>query len=124
MNSTNRFGSQIRQAIYLILSIVGTILTQQANWKFIQTSSGFHFDQFIIDATNTAAAESLSWDLIIGATAVFIWMITESKRINLKYSWLPISMSIVIAFAAGAPLFMFLRERHLNKVTDKPEATV
>ena len=29
-------GSQSRQLIYLVLAISGTVLTQRANWQFIQ----------------------------------------------------------------------------------------
>ena len=43
-------------------------------------------------------------------------MITESKRIGMKHSQWPILISISVAFAAGAPLFLALRERHLNRI--------
>ena len=34
-------GSQGRQLIYLLLTISGTVLTQRANWQFIQENGGF-----------------------------------------------------------------------------------
>lgn len=109
-------GSNIRQVIYFGLALAGLVLTQQANWQFIQTYGGFKLGQFIADAASNAAGQSLSWDLAIGATAILIWMITESKRIGMKHSQWPILISISVAFAAGVPLFLALRERHLKKI--------
>ena len=109
-------GSKLRQAIYFGLALAGLVLTQQANWQFIQTHGGFKLAQFVADAASNTAGQSLSWDLAIGASAVLIWMITESKRIGMKHSQWPILISISVAFAAGAPLFLGLRERHLNKI--------
>jgi hypothetical protein len=73
-------GSNLRQVIYFSLALAGLVLTQQANWQFIQTYGGFKLAQFVTDAASNAAGQSLSWDLAIGATAILIWMITESKR--------------------------------------------
>ena len=109
-------GSNLRQVIYFSLALAGLVLTQQANWQFIQTYGGFKLAQFVTDAASNAAGQSLSWDLAIGATAILIWMITESKRIGMKHSQWPILISISVAFAAGAPLFLALRERHLNRI--------
>ena len=70
-------GSQGRQLIYLLLTISGTVLTQWANWQFIQENGGFALGEFIAQAGATAAGQSLSWDLVIGATAGVMAMIVE-----------------------------------------------
>ena len=65
--------------IYLGLSVLGAILPWKANLEFIAESGGQAFDlaRFVTDASSTAAARSLSADLLIGATAVTIWICVE-----------------------------------------------
>jgi len=67
-------------------------------------------------ASANPAAASLSRDLAIGATAVVIWMIRESKRLQMRgLGWVLLSC-VTVAFACGAPLFLYLRERRLAEL--------
>ena len=109
-------GSRGRQLIYLLLSISGAALTADANIRFAKEFGGFELRQFIADAFGTAAGQSLSWDLLIGAFAVVMWMVVEARRIGMRHAIWPILMTMGIAFAAGAPMFLLMRERHLNRM--------
>ena len=101
--------------IYLILAILGAVLPWRANLEFIAESSGnFDIQQFAADASATAAARSLGADLLIGATAVSIWICIEGQKQKVKGWWIAILLSFGVAFACGAPFFLFLRERHLQ----------
>ena len=99
--------------IYLLLAILGAVLPWQANLQFMAESAGNAFDlqRFIAEASSTAAARSLSADLLIGATAVSIWISVEGPRQQIKGWWIAILLSVGVAFACGAPFFLFLRER-------------
>ena len=103
--------------IYLALSLAGGILPWLANWDYIQSyGSGFDLAQFIALANANPAAQSLSRDLAVGATAVTIWMVIESRRLKMRgLGWVLLSC-ITIAFAFGAPLFLHLRERRLAEL--------
>ena len=101
--------------IYLILAILGAVLPWRANLEFIAESTGsFDFQRFVADASTTAAARSLGADLLIGATAVSIWIVIEGQQQKIKGWWIAIVLSFGVAFACGAPFFLFLRERHLR----------
>ena len=99
--------------IYLLLAILGAVLPWQANLQFMAESAGNAFDlqRFIAESSSTAAARSLSADLLIGATAVSIWIAVEGPRQQIKGWWIAILLSLGVAFACGAPFFLFLRER-------------
>ena len=103
--------------IYLFLAIMGAILPTLANIEFVR-SYGPSFDiQLFIDlANNNPASQSLSRDLFIGATAVFIWIISESKRLQMKNLWVVILTTFTIAFAFSAPLFLYLRELRIEEI--------
>ena len=100
--------------LYLFLSISGAILTMLANLDFArQYGNGFDINNFIILANANPAAQSISRDLLIGASAVFIWIISESKKLDIKNMWIVYLGTFLIAFAFSAPFFLFLRERRI-----------
>ena len=105
---------QILSYLYLFLSILGAILTMMANFEFA-TEYGNSFDirNFIALANINPAAQSISRDLLVGASAVFIWIINESKKLSIKNMWIVYVGTFLIAFAFAAPFFLFLRERRL-----------
>ncbi|MFW6732286.1 MAG: DUF2834 domain-containing protein [Synechococcus sp.] len=108
-------GSNLRQITYISLAIGGLLSTQSANLAFVQASGGgFDIADFIRQAGANAAAQSLSYDLLFGSTAVVVWMETERRRLKLRHGLWPILLSMSVAFAFGVPLFLLLRERHLR----------
>ena len=102
--------------IYLLLAVLGAILPWKANLEFIAEGGGQAFDlaRFIADANSTAASRSLSADLLVGASAVTLWICVEGPRQKIKGWWLAIPLSFGVAFACAAPIFLFLRERQLQ----------
>ena len=108
--------------IYLTLSVSGAVLPTLANIDFIKLyGPGFDVIQFITLANVNPAASSLSRDLFIGATSFFIWMIIESKRLQMKNLWIVILGTFTVAFAFAAPLFLFLRELRLLEIENNAE---
>lgn len=107
--------------LYLALAIAGAILPWLANWEFIQTyDASFDLGLFVQLANANAAAQSLSRDLLIGASAVTIWMVSEARRLQMRgLPWVLLGC-VTVAFAFGAPLFLYLRERRLQELARKP----
>ena len=109
-----RSGSTLLSWIYLALAVAGAVLPWLANLDFIRSSgSSFDLGLFIQLANANPAAQSLSRDLLIGASAVTLWMVSEARRLQVRgLPWVLLSC-VTIAFACGAPLFLHLRERRL-----------
>ena len=109
VNSRNLLG-----IVYLIFAAMGAILPTLANIDFVKTYEGaFDIGLFVQLANSNPAAQSLSRDLFIGAGAVTVWIVVEARRLNMKNLWAVFLSTFLIAFACGAPLFLFLRERRL-----------
>tara|TARA_Y100001968_G_scaffold238007_1_gene221319 strand:+ start:493 stop:855 length:363 start_codon:yes stop_codon:yes gene_type:complete len=103
--------------VYLFLAIIGAVLTTLANVDFARTyGPTFDIKLFIDLANNNPASQSLSRDLFVASTALFIWIISESKRLDMKNLWIVILTTFLIAFAFSAPLFLFLRELRIEEV--------
>ena len=100
--------------VYLFLSILGAILPMISNFNFaMEYGASFDINQFIQLANANPAAESISRDLLIGASSVFIWIVNESRKLNMKNMWIVYVGTFLIAFAFSAPFFLFLRERRI-----------
>tara|TARA_B100000700_G_scaffold324235_1_gene429867 strand:- start:2045 stop:2395 length:351 start_codon:yes stop_codon:yes gene_type:complete len=103
--------------IYLFLAILGAILPTLANIEFARIyGPSFDINLFIDLANNNPASQSLSRDLFIGSSAVFVWIISESNRLKMKNLWIVILTTFIIAFAFSAPLFLFLRELRIEEI--------
>jgi hypothetical protein len=111
------------QWLYLGLAVAGAVLPWLANLDFINAygASG-DLGLFVRLANDNPAASSLSRDLAIGATAVVIWMVSESRRLQMRgLPWVLLSC-VTLAFACGAPLFLYLRERRLVELAQSVPA--
>ena len=110
-------GNSTLKWLYLALAISGAVLPWLANLDFIREyGSSFDLGMFVQLANANPAASSLSRDLAIGATAVVIWIVQESKRLQMRgLPWVLLSC-VTLAFAFGAPLFLYLRERRLEEL--------
>ena len=66
--------------VYLALAIAGGVLPWLANLEFIRSyGQAFDIGLFVRLANGNPAAQSLSRDLAIGATAITIWMVSEAR---------------------------------------------
>ena len=110
-------GNSTLKWLYLALAISGAVLPWLANLDFIREyGSSLDLGMFVRLANANPAASSLSRDLAIGATAVVIWIVQESKRLQMRgLPWVLLSC-VTLAFACGAPLFLYRRERRLEEL--------
>ena len=105
--------------VYLLLAVLGAVLPTLANIDFARSyGPSFDIQLFIELANNNPASQSLSRDLFIGSTAVFVWIISESRRLQMKYLWVVILTTFTIAFAFSAPLFLYLRELRIEEMNN------
>ena len=103
--------------VYLLLAILGAVLPTLANIDFVKSyGPSFDIQLFIELANNNAASRSLSRDLFIGSTAILVWIVSESKRLDMRNLWVVILTTFTIAFAFSAPLFLFLRELRIEEI--------
>ena len=83
MNTLNilKDNKQLFSYLYLFLSILGAVLPMMANFDFVvQYGNSFDINKFIALANANPAAQSISRDLLVGASAIFLWIINESKN--------------------------------------------
>ena len=103
--------------LYLALAVAGGVLPWLANLDYMQQyGSSFDIGLFVQLANANPAAQSLSRDLLIGASTITVWMVVESRRLRMRHLLIVLLSSVTIAFAFAAPFFLFLRERRLAEL--------
>ena len=102
-----------------MIGIAGAAFTTISNIEFVKAyGPGFDVIKFFELANNNPASQSLSFDLLFVASAIFIWMFIESRRLCMRHFWIIILATFSIAIAFSAPLFLFLRERRLLEINE------
>ena len=101
--------------IYLILSIIGICYTWYYNILWFQTTDNPTFFNFFKEVQCSLAAKSINADLSVVVLMFFIFLVTESRRLKIKYWCLLIPLTFLVAIAFTFPLFLYLRELALQK---------
>jgi hypothetical protein len=69
--------------------------------------------QFWTDTFANPASRSITVDIFFLGYAVFVWMVLEARRLNMRGVWLYLVFGIFIAISVTVPLFLINRERAL-----------
>ncbi|MEL7296930.1 MAG: DUF2834 domain-containing protein [Pseudomonadota bacterium] len=107
--------SKTRQAFYAISALVGLVATWWHNLKAGALTADFSLRQFISDNYVNHASASITNDIIVVAIVFSVWCFFESRRQGLRYWWAYVIATFAIALAFAFPLFLFVRERSLQR---------
>lgn len=103
-----------KQILYLLLAVTGLCMTWYHNIAFMQEAGGvFSLSAFIEGVYANHASSSIGWDITIACIAFLVWMVGEARMLGMKRVWVYVLLTFSVAFAFAAPLFLFMRERHL-----------
>ena len=102
------------ELVYLFMALIGISATWYFNVLFYLQTEDTSITNFIAQTVTTLPAKSISADISVVATTFLIWMIYEARKIKMKYWWLFLPLTFMIAIAFTFPLFLFFRERKLR----------
>lgn len=96
--------------IYLALAAWGAVHPTLYLWQWIG-DNGLSLAGLLAAWRVNAATTGLSWELIIAATALTVWVIAETRvRRNWTALW-AIPATFLVGLGFGLPLYLFLRTR-------------
>lgn len=99
--------------LYLFLALAGIVWPWYYNLQFFADYGGWSTAGFIDWATANAAARSIAADIGVVGVAFTIFMVAEARRLNIRYWWVLLPLTFLVALAFTFPLFLYLRERQL-----------
>jgi Terpene cyclase DEP1 len=100
---------------YAIVALAALPATWINNLAFMSQPSNSSFTDFLRAAYANAAAASLSNDLFLLAAAACIFMVIEGRRIGLRFVWVYLVISPLIAISVAFPLFLIARHLKLSQ---------
>lgn len=96
--------------LYTGLAVAGLVGTWWFNVRSITAGEDYLAGWFA-----NAAASSAAVDVIVVALAACLFFVLEGRRLHLRLTWLLVPMTFVVAVAFTFPLFLALRERHIQR---------
>ena len=102
--------------LYLMLCVLGTLLplSQFIPWV---VEHGIDITLFMQELFSTRIGGFFGWDVIISAVVLLAFIFTESRRTQIQHRWLPVVATLGVGVSLGLPLFLYLRESHIDRNT-------
>jgi hypothetical protein len=113
-NSSMNTKDKLICGVYGLIALVALPATWINNIAFMTQPTNSSAMDFMRSAYVNAASASLSNDLFLLALATCIFMAIEGKRVGVRYVWLYILLSAVIAISVTFPLFLISRHLKLS----------
>lgn len=101
---------------YLGLCVIGALLpySQLAPWIALH---GLDFHLFFQELFATRVSGFFVLDVIVSAATLVLFIGSESRRFDLSYPWLPIFATLLVGVSLGFPLFLYVRQRKLDRLS-------
>ncbi|MCF6439493.1 DUF2834 domain-containing protein [Pseudoalteromonas luteoviolacea] len=101
--------------IYGLLCALGVIVpfSAFAPWLFL-----YGLDLIkLYEQISADPLASFAWlDVIVSAIVLIIFIFHEGKKLGVRHLWLPIVSTMMVGVSFGLPLFLLMRELHVEKV--------
>lgn len=107
-------------AFYGLFALAGAVIPWYFNVRFMQESAELLTPQrWLAQGFTNPLTGSITSDFLIGTIPVLVWMVVEARRLKMRYLWLYVLGTFLVAFAFTCPLFLLMREIHLQRRNGK-----
>jgi hypothetical protein len=103
---------------YLAFCVPGIVLPY---WKFIPwwMEHGLDLSLLCRELFATRIGAFFGLDVLVSAFVLFLFVFSEGRRAEVPRLWLPVVATLLVGVSLGLPLFLYLRQRKLDRI---PEA--
>src|SRR5271155_818725 len=103
-----------RKFLYLVLCILGLVLpySQFVPWVI---EHGLNMRLFVQQLFANRIGGFFGLDVLVSAVALIGFVRTEGTRLKMPSLWLPVVSVLLVGVSLGLPLFLYLRERELER---------
>jgi uncharacterized membrane protein (UPF0182 family) len=99
---------------YGLVAVVALFATWSQNLTYSGNAAEI-FGAFWTDTKVNAASRSITVDIGLFLLAATGFMVTEARRIRIRFVWAYVVLGVLIAISVTFPLFMIARELRLTK---------
>ena len=99
---------------YLLLCVVGFVLPY---WQFLPwvMAHGLDLSLFVRELFATRIGGFFGMDVLVSAVALIVFALVEARQLGLRGRWLVIVSVLLVGVSLGLPLFLYLRQAHLDR---------
>jgi len=113
--------------VFLLLFVVGTLLPLALFWPWL-VANGLNVQLFFSELFSTSIGAFFGADVMISAVVLVVFSAAESRRLKMDNPLIVVGFVIIATLCAGVssgfPLFLFLRQRHLDGIGKAGEAAI
>ncbi|MDQ5872065.1 MAG: DUF2834 domain-containing protein [Acidobacteriota bacterium] len=102
------------KTLYLVLCIAGAVLPYSLFIPFL-LEHGLDFRLIVEQMFSNRISGSFALDVIVSSVVFWGFVFVEGRRAGMKDLWVPIAANVVVGLSFGLPLFLYLREKKLEK---------
>jgi uncharacterized protein DUF2834 len=90
-------------------------------WRYRTGSSSlglqprFNMTLFVRELFSNRIGGFFGMDVLVSALVLLVFVATEGRRIGVRARWLVVAAVCAVGVSLGLPLFLYLRERHLEQ---------
>ena len=99
---------------YLSLCVLGVLLPNAPFLRWV-LDHGLSPRLFVHDLFANGVSSFFGLDVLLSALVVCGFVVTEGRRLGLRQLWMPIAGLCVVGVSLGLPLFLYQRQRHLDR---------
>ncbi len=103
-----------RKILYLVLCVLGLILpySQFVPWVI---EHGLDVRLFVQQLFANRIGGFFGMDVLVSAVTLISFISSEGARLKIRRLWLPIVSVLLVGVSLGLPIFLYLRERELER---------
>jgi len=105
-----------RKILYLVLCVLGFALpySQFVPWVI---EHGLDMRLFVQQLFANRIGGFFGMDVLVSAVTLIGFMRSEGTRLKMRRTWLPVVSVLLVGVSLGLPLFLYLREREMERTT-------
>lgn len=100
--------------LYLLLALLGTVLPYAVFLPWLQ-QYGLNLPLLLHMIMQQPLAAFAWLDVLVSALALLVFVHAECRRSGMSYPWLLLPVLFGVGVSLALPLFLYWRERHLQK---------
>ena len=102
------------KVLYLVLFVLGFALpySQFVPWVI---EHGLDMRLFVRQLFANRIGGFFGLDVLVSAVALIAFIRNEGRRLKMSRLWLPVASVLLVGVSLGLPLFLYLRERELER---------
>jgi hypothetical protein len=106
--------------LYLLLCVPGTLLPYSQFVPFLR-DHGLDLRLFVELLFANPVGGFFGMDVIVSSLVLWVLVFVEGRRAEIPHRWVPIAASLTVGVSLGLPLFLYMRERRLEKPSARRE---